>query len=273
MMQYAMIIDLNRCVGCHACAVACRAEWDLPVKEGYRRNWVKSLGPAKTSHGVSFTSYPGLCNHCDKPACVAACPAEQKEVTFTDAKTGKTKAMTVAATWKDPFDGTVQIDKTRCLGCGACADACPYGARYVNTAIANKELGGEGIADKCTFCKPRVEAGLAPACVQTCISDARIFGRRDDPKSKVAEYIKKGAIRLQSEQVSIGPNVYYYGAAKDLELLTKSSAPQHMQKEANLRRRFLAEMIKPAVKRMKGIGLAALAGAKVVQSERKDKPE
>jgi len=226
MRQYAMIIDLNRCVGCHACALACRAEWDIPAQDGYRRNWVKNLGPAKTSHGLSFTAYPGLCNHCDKPACVPVCPADQIKKTFTEPKTGKTKTMTVAATWKNPFDGTVQIDKTRCLGCGACADACPYGARYVNTNIANKDLDGDGIADKCTFCKPRVEAGLRPACVQTCIADARIFGWRDEPK--IADYIKKGAIRLSSAKVQTGPNVYYYGQAKDLELLTKTSTPQEM---------------------------------------------
>ncbi len=253
MKQYAMIIDLNRCVGCHACAVACRAEWDIPTKEGYRRNWVRSLGPATTSKGVSFTSYPGLCNHCDHPACVPVCPADQIDKTFTEAKTSKTVTMKVAATWKDPFDGTVQIDKSRCLGCGACAQACPYGARYVNTDIANKDLGGEGIADKCTFCQPRVEAGLPPACVQTCISDARIFGRLDDPQ--IAGYIKNGALRLQSANVKIGPNVYYAGAPKDLELLATTSTPQKMPQEANLRRTFLAGMMKPVMQRIKGAGL------------------
>lgn len=266
MNQYAMVIDLNRCVGCHACAVAYRAEWQVPVQEGYRRNWVHRLGPAQTGHGISFTFYPGLCNHCDRPACVPVCPADPVEMTFTDAKTGKTKTMEVAATFKDPFNGTVQIDKTRCLGCGACRDACPYGARYVNTAIANKELDGEGIADKCTFCMPRVEAGLQPACVQTCIADARIFGRKDDPK--IAKYLKEGAKRLESANVKIGPNVYYAGAAKDLELLDATSTPKTMP-EANLRHSLLAGLLKPARKKAAKVGRASTLLGKLLEEENK----
>ncbi len=264
MKQYAMIINLDRCVGCHACAVACRAEWQVPTREGYRRNWVRRLGPADTSHGMAFTFYPGLCNHCDSPACVPVCPADTVEKTFTDPATGKTKTMEVAATWKDPFNGTVQIDQSRCLGCGACRDACPYGARYVNTEVANEDIGGEGIADKCTFCMPRVEKGLAPACVQTCITDARIFGVLDDPKSEVAAYVKKGARRLESANVRIGPNVYYFGKPRDLELLDRTSTPQEMP-EAASRRRMLASMMQPAVRRVRTAGLLGLAGAMAVQ--------
>ncbi len=259
MTQYAMVIDLNRCVGCHACALACRAEWQVPTKEGYRRNWLRRLGPAKTSKGLSFTFYPGLCNHCDKPACIPVCPADQVEKTFKDAKTGKTKTMKVAATWKDPFNGSVQIDKERCLGCGACRDACPYGARYVNEELKDPK------ADKCTFCVERLAAGLEPACVQTCIADARIFGDLNDPKSKVSGYVKKGAKRLESANVKIGPNVYYYGNKKDLELLDKTSTPQVMP-EANIRRSLLASLMKPAMKKAKGLGLLGVAGVLVAKS-------
>ena len=172
-MQYGMIIDLERCVGCHACAIACKAEYEVPVEFG--RNWVKRLGPSKVGKELASTYYPGLCNHCAKPPCVDACPADKVDVTFKDAKSGKTVTQSVAATWKDPFNGTVQIDKSRCLGCGACRDACPYGARYVNPALTD-EVSSDGKADKCTYCVPRVEAGLSPACVQTCITNARIFG-------------------------------------------------------------------------------------------------
>jgi len=270
MKQYAMVINLDRCVGCHACAVACRAEWGIPTKEDYRRNWVRRLGPADTSHGISFTFYPGLCNHCDSPACVPVCPADPVEVTFKDATSGKTKTMEVAATWKDPFNGTVQIDKSRCLGCGACRDACPYGARYVNTDIANEDLDGEGIADKCTFCMPRVEKGLEPACVQTCITDARIFGPIDD--KNIAAYLKNGAKRLESANVQIGPNVYYAGKPKDLELLDRTSTPQEMP-EANARRIMLAGMMKPAVQQVKNIGLAGLAGTLLVTSLHENEKE
>lgn len=266
MKQYAMVIDLDRCVGCHACSIACRAEWQIPVQPGFRRNWVRRLGPGATSHGVSYTFYPGLCNHCDKPACVPVCPADTVEMEFKDIKNGKTKTMDVAATWKDPFNGTVQIDKNRCLGCGACRDACPYGARYVNPDLADDE--SEGKADKCTFCMPRVAEGLQPACVQTCIADARIFGFIDDPK--IAEYLKNGAKRLESKNVKIGPNVYYAGHAKDLELLDKLETPQEMP-EANLRRTLLASVVKPAMKKAAGIGVVGAAGVLLAKSLDSDK--
>ncbi len=249
-----MVIDLNRCVGCHACAVACRAEWQIPVKDGFRRNWVRRLGPARTNSGMSYTFYPGLCNHCDSPPCVDVCPADTVKKTFTCKETGQTKVMEVAATYKDPFTGAVLIDKERCLGCGACADACPYGARYVNPDLADDN--SEGKADKCTFCMPRVEAGLQPACVQTCISDARIFGRKDDPE--VAKYLKNGAKRLESAHVKIGPNVYYYGKAKDLELLDRLETPQEMPEASLIGKRALFARVGKTIK--KGVGIAGIMG-------------
>ena len=268
MSQYGMIIDLEKCVGCHACAIACRAEWEVPVgkdsaERERRRNWVKRLGPSKTPQGLASTYYPGLCNHCDKPACVAVCPADKVEATFTDAKTGATKKMEVAATWKDPFNGTVQIDKERCLGCGACADACPYSARYVN------EEEGDPKADKCTFCVERLAQGLEPACVQTCLARARIFGDLSDPNSEVAKYVQKGAVKLESSKVKIGPNVRYYGNKKDMHLLTTTSTPQAMP-QANLRRTIMAHMLKPAMDKAKSLGMFGLAGAMLVKGLSED---
>ncbi|MBU0674296.1 MAG: 4Fe-4S dicluster domain-containing protein [Proteobacteria bacterium] len=247
-----MIIDLEKCIGCHACAVACKAEWDVPTNEG--RNWVKRLGPSQTPEGLASTYYPGLCNHCDSPTCVEACPADPVQMEFTDRLSGKTTIMEVAATWKDLFDGTVQIDKERCLGCGACAEACPYGARYVNP-----DLGEDGKADKCSFCVERTAIGLEPACVQTCLAGARIFGDLHDPHSKVAEYVKKGAIKLESDAVKIGPNVRYYGKKRDLSLLTSTCTPQSMP-QASLRRIFLARMLKPLAKEAKRNPLLHLLG-------------
>lgn len=237
-MQYAMIIDIDKCVGCMACTIACKAEWEVPVEFG--RNWVKRLGPVKTPEGLAYTFYPGLCNHCDEPPCVEECPSYKAEKTFKDIKTGKTKTMKVGATWKDPFNGTVQIDKERCLGCGACADVCPYQARYVNKELAPGKERGK--ADKCTYCMPRVESGLQPACVQTCLAGARIFGDRDDPASEVAKYIKKGAKGLTSDQVQIGPNSQYYGNKKDMAVVM-AQAPQERLTPA-LKRKLLARMAK-----------------------------
>jgi len=264
-MQYGMVIDLDKCVGCHACAIACKAEWEVPTQ--YGRNWLRRLGPSNTPHGLASTYYPGLCNHCDQPPCVDACPADPVTMEFKDTKTGKTVTMDVAATWKDPFNGTVQIDKTRCLGCGACAESCPYGARYVNPGLADDD--SEGKADKCTYCMPRVAAGLAPACVQTCLANARIFGDLDDPASEVAQLVKKGAVGLTSKNVQIGPNSRYIGNKRDMALLM-TQAPQEMP-EANLRRNMLAQMMKPAMKTVKNIGLAGIAGTLLVKSLEEEK--
>lgn len=271
MSQYGMIIDLDKCVGCHACAIACRAEWEVPTGKDSsdrerRRNWVKRLGPANTPDGLASTYYPGLCNHCDEPACVAVCPAEPVEMTFKDAKTGQTKTMEVAATWKDPFNGTVQIDKPRCLGCGACADACPYSARYVNEDMEEPK------ADKCTFCVERVAEGLEPACVQTCLARARIFGDLTDPNSEVAQYVKKGAARLESDNVKIGPNVRYYGNKKDMHLLTTTSTPMEMA-QVNSRRHLMARMMKPAMQQVKNLGILGLAGAVIAKGLSEDDKE
>jgi len=267
-MQYGMIIDLERCVGCHACTIACKAEWEVPVEFG--RNWVKRLGPSKVGKEMASTYYPGLCNHCAKPPCVDACPADPVEMTFKDAK-GKTITQSVAATWKDPVNGTVQIDKSRCLGCGACAEACPYGARYINPAMVD-DVSSDGKADKCTYCMPRVEAGLVPACVQTCITNARIFGDLDDANSDVAKYVAKGAKGLEPKGGSIGPNSRYYGKKKDITLLFQDSTPELADLSSVKRRAMMASMVKPAMRKVKDIGLLGLAGAMLVKglTEEKD---
>jgi len=261
-MQYGMIIDLERCVGCHACAIACKAEWEVPVE--FKRNWVYRMGPSLVGEEMASTYYPGLCNHCTEPVCVPECPADQIEMTFTDKKTGKTTTMEVAATWKDPVDGTVQVDKNRCIGCGACVEACPYNARYVNPALVD-EVSEDGKADKCTYCKPRVEAGSVPACVQTCITGARIFGDLDDPKSEVAKYVKKGAKGIEPKGGSLGPNSRFYGKKKDMELLFSSHTPELGDLTQVRRRAMLASMVKPAMKKIKNLGLLGMVGAFAVK--------
>ena len=266
-MQYGMIIDLERCVGCHACAIACKAEWDVPVE--FNRNWVYRLGPSKIEGELASTYYPGLCNHCTEPVCVPECPADVVDMTFKDVKSGKTQTMEVAATWKDPFDGTVQIDKSRCIGCGACVDACPYGARYINPALTD-DVSTDGKADKCTYCKPRVEQGVAPACVQTCITGARIFGDLDDPQSKVSEYVKKGAKGLEVAEGKLGPNSRYYGREKDIALLFKDYTPKLADLTQTRRRVLLASLIKPVMKKIGDIGLLGFTGAVVLQSVKKE---
>jgi tetrathionate reductase subunit B len=264
-MQYGMIIDIDKCVGCHACTIACKAEWEIPTE--FDRNWVHRLGPAQTSEGMAYTFYPGLCNHCDEPPCVDNCPADPVEMTFKDATSGKTHTMTVAATWKDPFNGTVQIDKARCIGCGACVDTCPYNARYVNPNLADNNSVGK--ADKCTYCMPRVAQGLQPACVQTCLAGARIFGDLDDPSSAVAQYVKKGAKGLTTKAVEIGPNSRYYGTKKADLILLHAEAPKTLS-AANSRRTLLATMLKPSMEQVKNLGLAGLAGTIAIKAIAED---
>ena len=270
-MQYGMIIDLERCVGCHACAIGCKAEWEVPVEFG--RNWVHRLGPSKIEKELASTYYPGLCNHCAKPPCVDVCPADKVDMTFKDAKTGKAITQSVAATWKDPHNGTVQIDKSRCIGCGACRDACPYGARYINPAMVD-DVSSDGKADKCTYCMPRVEAGLTPACVQTCITNARIFGDLDDANSDVAKYVAKGAKGMEPKGGSIGPNSRYYGKKKDMALLFQESTPVLADMGNIKRRAMMASMVKPAMRKARDLGLLGLAGALLVKGltdEKNDK--
>jgi len=243
-----MVIDLNKCVGCHACTIACKAEWEVPADEG--RNWVHRLGPEKTKLGMASTYYVGLCNHCDKPVCVDVCPAKKTEKTFTNPETKETVTLTVAATYKDPFNGTVQIDKERCLGCGACAKACPYEARYVKRTLENGKIRRK--ADKCTYCVDRVAQGLQPACVQTCLAGARIFGDLTDPKSEVAQYVKKGAVGLTSPAVQLGPNSRLYGSEKDMSLV-KKQAPKTLPKVNVSKRELLSELLDSAREQVESI--------------------
>jgi tetrathionate reductase subunit B len=267
-MQYGMIIDLERCVGCHACTIACKAEWEVPVE--FNRNWVYRMGPAMVGKEMASTYYPGLCNHCSDPVCVPECPADTEEVTFKDPKSGKTETIEIAATWKDPFDGTVQIDKNRCIGCGACADACPYEARYINPDLMD-DVSEDGKVDKCTYCQPRLAVGLDPACVQTCITGARIFGDLDDPESEVSKYVKKGAKGIEPSGGELGPNSRYFGKKKDMDLLFQSHTPELADLGMVRRRAMLASLVKPAIKQIKGLGLIGLAGAVLVKNLENDK--
>jgi len=178
MSKYAMAIDMNRCITCHACEVACRSYYDVPVPS--YRNWVHELPAQGVYPDIKKTSYVGLCNHCDDSPCTQACPT--------------------GATYKRE-DGVVVVDKDLCIGCSLCIEACPYGARYLDP-VTNK-------VDKCDFCIDRVEEGLEPVCVETCIGQARIFGDLDDPASEVSKLVAAGAVPLISTEVNVGPNVYY----------------------------------------------------------------
>ena len=154
MTHYAIVTDLNRCVGCLACMVACKAVNNVPI--GNYWNKVLRIGPnlkpdaQNVGHDVEMYYLPVGCQHCEHPACVDVCPTEASHVTA---------------------DGTVQIDKSKCIGCQFCAMACPYGVRYLNEE--------ERVVEKCTLCEQRIAQGELPQCVTQCGGLARFFGDLD----------------------------------------------------------------------------------------------
>ena len=150
MTQYAIATDLNRCVGCLSCMVACKAVNNVPI--GSYWNKVLRIGPslkegATSSHDVEMYYLPVQCQHCADPECVKVCP------------TGASHKLE---------DGTVQIDKAKCIGCQFCAMSCPYNVRYLNEE--------EGVVEKCTLCSQIVGQGGLPQCVIQCGGRARFFG-------------------------------------------------------------------------------------------------
>lgn len=185
--QYGMVIDCRRCIGCHSCTVACKSEFDVPL--GVNRSWVEYVEKGTYPY-VSRSFLPRLCNHCTEPPCVPVCPTN--------------------ATYKRPQDGFVVVDQGLCIGCKYCVQACPYDARFLNPV--------NGWADKCDFCVHRVEKGLDPSCVNTCIGGARIFGDVTDIESTVSKLIAENQVTVLRREMGTFPNVYYIGADHTDEL-------------------------------------------------------
>ena len=180
-VQYGMLIDTRRCIGCHACTVACKSEFDVPL--GVNRSWVEYTEKGNYP-SVQRTFLPRLCNHCSDPPCVSVCPT--------------------GATYKRDEDGIVVVDPDICIGCKYCILACPYDARFLNPIT--------GAADKCDFCLHRVSQGLEPSCVNTCIGRARIFGDVNDPDSEISKLLAENAVTVLRREMGTHPNVYYINA-------------------------------------------------------------
>lgn len=199
MTRYGMAINLDRCVGCHACSTACTVHHGLP--KGVRWSGVCELTEG-TYPNLATMFLPTLCMQCSKPLCVTACT--QGASTIGD-------------------DGVVQIDRGKCTGCGMCVAACPYGARTVVSGIVSNHDGSEPttyeqqvfpqhtdkVAEKCTFCADCREQDEEPWCVRTCVSNARIFGDLDDPASEVSKLVASENARVLLEGEGTGPAVYY----------------------------------------------------------------
>ncbi len=179
--RLGLVIDLDICVGCHACVVNCK-EWNtggypapLSDQDAYgasaRGAWLNRVHSYEVDDGENGRTvhFPKSCLHCENAHCVTVCPT--------------------GASYKREEDGIVLVDEERCIGCGLCAWACPYGARELD--------GSEGVMKKCTLCIDRIynetlsPLEQEPACVATCPARARHFGDLADPGSAVSKMVEE----------------------------------------------------------------------------------
>jgi Fe-S-cluster-containing dehydrogenase component/formate-dependent nitrite reductase membrane component NrfD len=180
MANYGFAIDLRKCIGCHACTIACKAEHQIPV--GVNRCWVKTVEKG-TFPATQRFFFPVLCNQCDAAPCARICPTN--------------------ALFKRR-DGIVDLHGDACIGCRACMVACPYDQLFIDPNTHT--------AEKCNFCANRVENELLPACVSVCPTECRIFGDLDDPASEVARIAEREATAVRKPEKGTIPKVFYIGA-------------------------------------------------------------
>ena len=206
--RLGLVIDLDTCVGCHACVVACKG-WNTQSELGAPLSDQNAYGGAGTGTYLNrvhtfetvpepetpladtpmaqITHFPKSCLHCEDAPCVTVCPT--------------------GASYKRADDGIVLVNESTCIGCGLCAWACPYGAREKDAAAR--------VMKKCTLCVDRIDnVNLAPedrvpACVRTCPASARHFGDLADPDSHVSQLVaERGGFDLMPEQGTRPVNKY-----------------------------------------------------------------
>ncbi|QZA89591.1 4Fe-4S dicluster domain-containing protein [Salinarchaeum sp. IM2453] len=181
-----VIPNIEACIDCGACEVACQRTWGLPA--GSERIRVVRTNEAEDGppRGGGEAHVPMSCFHCAEAPCISACP-------------------TGAMTRSD--NGQVRIDKDQCIGCAYCVMSCPFGAPQIADDDAQEETDDRfgspeaGLADKCTLCEPRLENGDEPACVSECPTDALLFGTPTELSSKLREDTVENA--LSDDQLSI----------------------------------------------------------------------
>lgn len=197
--RLGLVIDLDTCVGCHACAVNCK-EWNtgghsapLPDREPYGADpagvWFNRIHTFEAGEGDASRTvhFPKSCLHCAEPLCVTVCPT--------------------GASYKRTEDGIVLVNADTCIGCKLCSWACPYGAREFDD--------DDGVMKKCTLCVDKIynetlpEAERVPACVSTCPASARHFGDLGDPDSAVSQLVaERGGYELMPEMGYAPTNRY-----------------------------------------------------------------
>jgi Fe-S-cluster-containing dehydrogenase component len=199
--RWVYLIDTTKCIGCGSCVRACRVENDVPA--GFYRTWIEryTIPPNTEAHvdspdggeygfrplpeeaegGKSFF-VPKMCNHCEATPCTQVCP--------------------VGASYRTE-DGVVLVDGERCIGCGYCVQACPFGSRYLDPRTHT--------AAKCTWCYHRLTQGLKPACVEICPVGARIIGDREDPDDPINDILATRRIHVLQPELLTKPQCYYLG--------------------------------------------------------------
>ena len=180
MPTYGFVIDLKKCIGCHACTIACKAEHDIPV--GVNRCWVKTVEKG-TFPDTQRLFLPVLCNQCEEAPCMKICP---------------TGALFRRA------DGIVDLNGEACIGCKACMVACPYDQLFIDPNTRT--------AEKCNFCANRIENQLKPACVSVCPTECRIFGDLDDASTEIAQIVQRQPFTVRKPEKGTGPKIFYLGA-------------------------------------------------------------
>ncbi len=197
--RLGLVIDLDTCVGCHACAVNCK-EWNTggyhapltdeqPYAAGTDGIWFNRVHAFEAGEGAAGRTvyFPRSCLHCDDAPCVTVCPT--------------------GASYKRAEDGIVLVDEDLCIGCKLCSWACPYGAREYDASA--------GVIKKCTLCIDRIynenleEVERVPACVSTCPANARHYGDFNDPDSDVSRLTReRGGYDLMPEMGCAPTNKY-----------------------------------------------------------------
>jgi tetrathionate reductase subunit B len=183
--RWVFVMEAERCIDCEACMISCSVENQAPL--GKHRNWIDKIEKG-TFPVLSTTFLPENCHHCSNPPCERVCPT--------------------GATYRRE-DGLVLIDYDKCIGCKYCMMACPYDARFVNEE--------KHAVDKCTFCVHRLDAGLPPACVETCIGHARHYGDINDPNSEVSKLLARYPYYRLYEEAGSEPAIYYVYSNKVIE--------------------------------------------------------
>ena len=185
-VSWKLAVDVERCIGCHACSVACKVENNVPLARFRTKVYYWDHGKFPK---VKRNFLPTLCMQCEDAPCLKSCD---------------NKAIERGA------DGIVRVIADRCDHLGSCEAACPYGA------IGCDE---NDVADKCDFCSHRLEVGMEPACVETCPAEVFYFGDANDPKSPYSMYMAKHGAKtsvLKAEEKT-RPRVTYAGHTKEME--------------------------------------------------------